>query len=89
MKLLVVTSLAEHADKVAEMLTRSGVKVFSRTETTGFKRLIVQIYSIVGMAVPMGSITPCSSSHLHLKRVHEICFRLLMNVIQRRKIISR
>jgi len=37
MKLLVVTSLAEHADKVAEMLTRSGVKVFSRTETTGFK----------------------------------------------------
>jgi hypothetical protein len=37
MKLLVVTSLAEHADKVAEMLTRSGVIVFSRTETIGFK----------------------------------------------------
>jgi hypothetical protein len=37
MKLLVVTSLAEHADKVAELLTRSGVTVFSRTETIGFK----------------------------------------------------
>jgi|WetSurMetagenome_2_1015567.scaffolds.fasta_scaffold1366608_1 hypothetical protein len=37
MKLLVVTSLAEHAHQVAEMLTRSGVKVFSRTETIGFK----------------------------------------------------
>lgn len=37
MKLLVVTSLAEHADKVAEMLTRSGVTIFSRTETIGFK----------------------------------------------------
>ncbi|WP_321438816.1 hypothetical protein [uncultured Bacteroides sp.] len=37
MKLLVVTSLAEHADKVAEMLTHSGVKVFSKTDTTGFK----------------------------------------------------
>jgi len=37
MKLLVVTSLAEYADKVSEMLTRSGVTVFSRTETIGFK----------------------------------------------------
>lgn len=37
MKLLVVTSLAEFSDKVAEMLTNSGITVFSRTETTGFK----------------------------------------------------
>jgi hypothetical protein len=37
MKLLVVTSLAEYADKVAQMLTDAGVTVFSRTETTGFK----------------------------------------------------
>lgn len=37
MKLLVVTSLAEHSDKVAAMLIEAGVKVFSKTETTGFK----------------------------------------------------
>lgn len=37
MKLLVVTSLIECAESVAEMLTRAGVTVFSRTETTGFK----------------------------------------------------
>lgn len=37
MKLLVVTSLVECAESVAEMLTRAGVTVFSRTETTGFK----------------------------------------------------
>ena len=37
MKLLVVTSLAEHSDKVAAMLTEAGIKMFSKTETTGFK----------------------------------------------------
>ncbi len=37
MRLLVITSLVECAESVAEMLTRAGVKVFSRTETTGFK----------------------------------------------------
>lgn len=37
MKLLVVTTLAEYDAKVTEMLTQAGIKVFSKTETTGFK----------------------------------------------------
>jgi len=37
MKLLFVTSLKEHQAEVARILERSGITVFSATETTGFK----------------------------------------------------
>ncbi len=37
MKLLVVTTLADYGDKVAEMLNKVGIQVFSKTETTGIK----------------------------------------------------
>ena len=81
MKLLVVTSLAEHADKVAGMLTHSGVKVFSKTDTTGFKETHRPNLLDSCMVAPMENITPCSSFRSQQKRVHETCFRQLMNVI--------
>ena len=37
MKMLVVTSLKEYQEKVAEILSQAGISVFSVTDTTGYK----------------------------------------------------
>jgi hypothetical protein len=39
MKLLIITSLREYQEAVAQILERAGVKVFSASETTGFKNV--------------------------------------------------
>lgn len=39
MKLLIVTSLKEHQKTVARILEQAGVRVFSVSETTGFKSI--------------------------------------------------
>jgi nitrogen regulatory protein PII len=39
MKLLIITSLKEHQKAVAKVLEQAGVRVFSVSETTGFKAI--------------------------------------------------
>ena len=77
MKLLVVLSIREIQDKVAKMLEKAGVEIFSVGDITGYKK---RGYNVGWFGSDNGKTNSLSCSALRVPNRHTVLSRLLRNV---------